>query len=341
MTRLLVATDLLPKSEFALERAGLLADELGADLSLLHVVSPVSADRVLEQSLEMAIARMNSRVRRPLWRSETAPEVVVRAGNPARVILDTLASEKPSALIVGPHHRPSSVVDALAGTIVEKAVSSGNSPVLMVQQSASVAYRNVLLALDTAPASRVALRAAESLALGRGAQAAVIHACGAADHGVLRPIGLEAPDVPMHTDCSPGGATRVMRALLEQESADATRYELIVAEGSPLRAIMRAVETHKPDLLVMGTRGDGRVRRAVLGSVANQLLRAAPCDVLIVAGSTSVPVRRDAAAVPRFVPVQRRLHQHDGRDRRAHGHEHSDQQLVNDRAAGERGRHEH
>ena len=281
MTRLLAATDVLPKSEFAIDRAGLLADELGVELSLLHVVSPVSSDRVLEQSLEMAIARMKSRVRRPLWRAETTPEVVVRAGNPARVILDTLASEEPSLLIVGPHDRRSSVVDALAGTIVEKAVSSRKSPVLMVQQSANVAYRNVLLALDSAPASRSALRAAESLVLRGGAQVTVVHACGG-DHGVLRSIDAEAGGVPMRTDCSPDEATTAIRALLEEESTDSRRYELVVAEGNPLRAITRAIAMHKPDLLVMGTRGDGRMRRAVLGSVANQLLKVAACDVLIV-----------------------------------------------------------
>lgn len=238
MMKLLAATDLLPKSEFAVDRAGLLADELGADLSLLHVVSPVSSGRVLEQSLEMAIARMKSRVRRPLWRHATTPEVLVRAGNPARVILDTLASEDPALLIVGPHDRRTSVIDAMAGTVVEKAVSARKSPVLVVQQTAKVAYRNVLLALDAAPASRFALRTAEQLVLRDGVPATVIH-----------------------------------------------------AEGNPLREIMRAIEARKPDLLVMGTRGDGRMRRAVLGSVANQLLRTAPCDMLVVpygAGAASL-----------------------------------------------------
>ena len=36
MKRLLVATDLLPKSEPAIDRAGILAREINADLSLLH-----------------------------------------------------------------------------------------------------------------------------------------------------------------------------------------------------------------------------------------------------------------------------------------------------------------
>jgi hypothetical protein len=38
----------------------------------------------------------------------------------------------------------------------------------------------------------------------------------------------------------------------------------------------------QPDLLVMGTRGDGGIRRTLLGSVANRILAAANTDVLIV-----------------------------------------------------------
>jgi universal stress protein E len=286
MLRLLVVTDLLPKSEFAIDRAGLLADELDAELSLLHVVSPVSSERVLEQSLQMAIARMKSRVRSPLWRAKTTPHVMVRAGNPARVILDTIASQEPDLLIVGPHERRG-VVDALQGTIIEKVVSARRCPVLVVQQSASAGYRNVLLALDAATGSRAAVRAAERLVLRDGVQAAAIHACASPDHAVLRLPGTAGAGAALHVDCSPGSAGAILRELLEQESAEPTRYERIVASGNPLPAIMRAIATRQPDLLVLGTRGDGRMRRAVLGSVANQLLKLAPCDMLIVPQGTS------------------------------------------------------
>jgi universal stress protein E len=281
MMRLLVATDGLPKSESAIDRAGLLADELGAELSLLHVVCPVSSERVLEQSLQMAIARMKSRVRSPLWRAKTTPDVVVRAGNPARVIMDAIARNEPDVLIVGPHERRG-VVDALQGTIIEKAVSSRRCPVLVVQESATASYRNVLLALDVAAGSRAAVRAAERLVLRDGARATAIHACVLPDHAVLQMPGAEGAGAALHEACSPDTASLAVRELLERESADPTRYEVIVAQGNPLPTIMRAIETRQPDLLVVGTRGDGRMRRAVLGSVANQLLKVAPCDILIV-----------------------------------------------------------
>jgi universal stress protein E len=286
MMRLLVATDLLPRSEFAIDRAGLLADELEAELSLLHVVSPVSSERVLEQSLQIAIGRMKSRVRSPLWRTRTVPDVVVRAGNPARVILDTIAREEPDLLIVGPHERRG-VVDALQGTIIEKVVSARRCPVLVVQQSANVNYRSALLALDAANGSRAAVRAAERLVLRDGVEVAAIHACASPDHAVLHLPGTEVAAVALPTDCSPGTASAAMRELLEQESADPKRYELIVANGNPLPTIMRAIASRQPDLLVVGTRGDGRMRRAVLGSVANQVLKLAPCDMLIVPQGTS------------------------------------------------------
>jgi universal stress protein E len=286
MMRLLSVTDLLPKSEFSIDRAGLLADELGAELSLLHVVSPVASERVLEQSLQIAIERMKSRVRSPLWHAATTPDVVVRPGNPARVILDTIAREKPDLVIMGPHERRG-VVDALQGTIAEKIVSSRNCPVLVVQQRAKTAYRNVLLALDVAAGSRAALRAAEQFVLRDGAQAAVIHACASVDLAVLQAADMEAAGLGFQPECSPDVATASMRDLLEQESADPRRYELVVTQGNPLPTILRTIGRRKPDLLVMGTRGDGRMRRAVLGSVANQLLKVAPCDILIVPRSAS------------------------------------------------------
>jgi nucleotide-binding universal stress UspA family protein len=281
MTRLLCATDLLPKSEAAIDRAALMAHELGADLSLLHVVSPVTSERALEHSLQTAIARMKSRARPPLWRGRALPNVIVRAGNPGRVIADTIAGEQPDLFIIGPH-RKRGMLEALQGTIAEKTVSARRCPVLIVQERASSPYRNVLLALDGADASRRAVRVAERLVLRDAARTTVIHACASLRHGVLQAAGGEAPAVTFATDCSPGEAAATMRELLARESAEPARYELDVVDGTALPTIERAIARLQPDLLVMGTRGEGRMRRAVFGSVANQLLRIAPCDTLIV-----------------------------------------------------------
>nr|WP_298726811.1 universal stress protein [uncultured Steroidobacter sp.] len=277
MTRLLCATDLLPKSERAIDRAGILARELGADLSLLHVVSPTASERVLEQELQIAIARMRSRVRPPLWRHGAAPEVVVRPGNPVRLICDTLAREPVDLLIIGPHERRN-MVDGVSGTIAEKVLSARKCPLLLVQQDADVSYRNVLFALDDSPESGLAVRGAEALVLGSQSQATVLHVYEPPLKGMV-PSARQATSAQEARDRAATG----IQQLLKRESADDTRYEVLVEEGHPIPAIVRAVEQHRPQLLVMGTRAVSRMRRALLGSVASQLLKdLTGCDVLIV-----------------------------------------------------------
>jgi nucleotide-binding universal stress UspA family protein len=277
MKRLLCATDLLPKSECAIDRAGMLAHEIDADLSLLHVVSPTS-QRILEQSLQIAIARMKSRVRPPLWRGGPAPNVLIRTGNPGRLILDTVAEEKPDLLIVGAH-RKRGVVDALEGTIAQKILNARKCALLMVQRPAHAEYSNVLLALDLSVDSSGVVRAAESLLRHGDARATVVHACEPQYEVTLLPA--DVADVS-RAHYSQHATVTAIQDLLREETTDSTRYEVVVAEGRPVPALRRAIEFHRPDLLILGTRGNGPLRRALLGSVANQLLKIVECDVLVV-----------------------------------------------------------
>jgi universal stress protein E len=279
MKRLLCATDLLPKSECAIDRAGILAHEIGADLSLLHVVSATASERILEQSLQIAIARMKSRARPPMWRRGPTPHVLVRTGNPARLILDTVTEEKPDVLIVGPH-RKRGVVDALEGTIAQKVLSARKCALLMVQRPADVEYSNVLLALDLSADSSAVVRAAESLLRNADARATVVHACEPQYDLTLLPP--EIASVVSRPHGSQHAAAIAIHDLLNKESTDSSRYELAISEGRPVATLERAIEFHRPDLLILGTRGNGPLRRALLGSVANHLLKTVGCDVLVV-----------------------------------------------------------
>jgi hypothetical protein len=55
------------------------------------------------------------------------------------------------------------------------------------------------------------------------------------------------------------------------------------------------MEEVEPDLVMLGTRGLGRFRRAMLGSTANDILRSTDCDVLLVP-ETAVRAARRAQA---------------------------------------------
>ena len=281
MIKLLCATDLLPKSEAAIERAALLAEDLGARLALLHVVSPFAPQQVLEQTLQTAIERMRSRVRPPLWRAKSTVSAGVLVGNPRRLIVGSLAREEADLAIIGPH-RERGALNSIQDTIAEKVVSARRCPVLIVRNEANVAYQNVTLALDIDAGSRAALRTAERLGLTDAPRTTVVHAYAAPRLELLPGGGTGLAAIASHGADMAIAVSEAMRAFLVRHSAQANRYELSVLEGRPAPTIMREIATREPDLLVMGSRGHGRIGRMVAGSVANQILKQARCDILIV-----------------------------------------------------------
>jgi nucleotide-binding universal stress UspA family protein len=57
--------------------------------------------------------------------------------------------------------------------------------------------------------------------------------------------------------------------------------EYVLEDGDPAKQIVHAAQEHKCDLIVMGTHGRTGLNRLLLGSVAEEVVRKAPCAVLI------------------------------------------------------------
>lgn len=275
--RILCATDLLPRNEAAIERAALLANQLAAELALLHVMSAGEAPQVSQETLRAQ--RAKARADSLLWRTHGAADLEVRVGDPARLIIDTVARRKARLLVLGPHRRRQ-VRDALGGTIAQKVLAKRSVPVLIVRDDVRGAYRHVLLALDLSEASVSAIRAAESLVLTPEAAATVVHAHEPPYQGMLQyaDIGMESSYMQNWRR----GANDAIRELLQYESANSARYDIYVEQQPAAAAVQMAIDRYAPDLVVMGTHGGGRLRRALRGSVANRIVHEANCDVLMV-----------------------------------------------------------
>lgn len=85
-------------------------------------------------------------------------------------------------------------------------------------------------------------------------------------------------------------ADRQMDALLDEAGADDVHVERVVRRGiAPGEAIVRYAGDQAVDLVVMGTHGRRGVARALLGSVAAEVVRQAPCSVLTVRNDEPTP----------------------------------------------------
>jgi len=60
------------------------------------------------------------------------------------------------------------------------------------------------------------------------------------------------------------------------------RYEHRILDGAPSDAIVDLAEREKADLIVMGTHGRSGLKRLLMGSVAEAVVRRAPCPVMTI-----------------------------------------------------------
>jgi nucleotide-binding universal stress UspA family protein len=279
--RILCATDLLPKSEAAIARAGLMSDRLAADLTLLHIVSDEQSPTVQEKDLQDAFARAKTRAEPLVSRTHRTAVVTVRVGDPASNVLDSALQTKAQLLILGPHHkRP--LRDTLDGTILEKALAARSFPVLVVRNEVKQPYRRVLIALNFSESSLAALRAAESLVLTPEAEAAVVHAERPPYEGMTPFAGVGFDPLASYVGEWKQEMSDSIRGLLKYESANFARYDIQIQQQSAVAGIADATSRYAPDLLVVGIRGGGRLRRMLARSVAKRILHDTSCDVLIV-----------------------------------------------------------
>jgi nucleotide-binding universal stress UspA family protein len=139
-------------------------------------------------------------------------------------------------------------------------------------------FRRICCPVDFSPPSSVALRTAAELARRLGASLTVLHV-------------HQEPPVPAPFQPAPGedpgadDAAAEARRLLElaRSEAEAGTGAPVATEmltGDAVGELVRHAADY--DLLVMGTHGRTGVRRLVLGSVTDRVLKHAPCPVVVV-----------------------------------------------------------
>jgi nucleotide-binding universal stress UspA family protein len=134
--------------------------------------------------------------------------------------------------------------------------------------------RTILHSTDFSDSSAYAFRLACSLARDYGARLVVLHV---AEQPVVVPIdGVAALPPPLDRQ-------RLLQHLqCWQEREPRVCVEHRVAEGDPATEIVQAAVETRCDVIVMGTHGRTGLGRLLLGSVAEQVLRRAPCPVVTV-----------------------------------------------------------
>ena len=145
--------------------------------------------------------------------------------------------------------------------------------------------RRVVVGIDGSPGSRAVLVEALLAAARRGADLDVV-TCFSVDLHYLGGAPISVPDVPRLRAGTEARARRVVDEVLDEVPVSGVPgvadvdVRLSVVQGSPAHALVE--RSRGADLLVVGSRGRGAVRSALLGSVALHGVTHAACPVLVV-----------------------------------------------------------
>jgi len=278
---ILAATDFSIRSQRALRRAGLLAGERDAELTLVHVVDddqPAAlvelekreAGRYLEEQIE-SVAELRGRRCR----------AIVAAGDPFDGILQTAKSCATDMIVMGAH-RKQLLRGILVGTTIERVIRTGHYPVLMVNREALQPYARVLAAVDMSPPSALAIKTARALGLIEGAALSAVHGFHAFGRRKMSAGGVGQDSIDDYVAKERSQAAAELAAFLAANDFGVDRSSLRIEEGNPFDVIAAAVQETRSDLLLVGTHGRTGIVKILLGSVTEEVLRSIDTDILVV-----------------------------------------------------------
>ena len=143
----------------------------------------------------------------------------------------------------------------------------------------NIQLRRILCPIDFSEPALLALSYAEALAESFGAELHILH--------VLEMVYPSGPGevlgaAPLATTLDTTSCQRALNELVERRPAGRLRARTQVVIGRPFADIVRVAGEDAVDLVVMGTHGRGWFSHLLIGSVAEKVVRTAPCPVLTV-----------------------------------------------------------
>lgn len=306
MKTILVPLDGSPFAEHALPVATGLAEASGARLLLATVhATPVSGigEMVLDSHFQLALADveriyLEEAVRRVKEVAGIAVEHSILSGATTQALCD-FAAESTADLVVMSTHGRGGFRRTWLGSVADSLVRHLTSaPVLLVRPRRSedrpadlrpTRIRRALVALDGSAASEAVIPMVREICALHGADCVLISV-------VVPPLPIMVPSVPDTSyypqaliETGRGKAMHYLEAIAVELPA-VVRTEVVTGH-EPAHAILSLADEVGADLIAVGTRGAGSAARALMGSVADKVVRGASVPVLVRHTEAQAPTR--------------------------------------------------
>lgn len=287
LTKILIPVDFSGRCIGAARYAEVLAAHFGSEITVLHVLPPphyeFSALEVGGSVLNELFASRTAQVKKELDSymagelGDLKPRRILLEGDPARKIVEHAHAENVDLMIM-PTHGYGTFRRFILGSVTAKVLHDADCPVWTgvhleeTPSAGSIAFRNILVAVDLGKQSARTLEWGAWLASAFGAHLNLVHATPA-----LEGKAGEYFDKDWRTHVTEEARKEIDKL---QESVG-SRAEVIVESGDAPPAVCGVAERLKADVLVIG-RGSAAGIFGRLRTNAYAIIRESPCPVVSV-----------------------------------------------------------
>jgi len=306
-----VGTALDPSSDAVLRAAWELARAAGARLHVIHATEMVPAgwnfhdDWMSPEALEAALSRHKTLLGAQLERLDIDPAKLgswhVESNAPHQVLLRAAERVSADLLVVGASR--TGRLGRLLGSTADRVTRRATCPVLVVRGAVRMPPRSILAPVDLSELSADAMVCGLALLEHIAGDAAV-----ETEVEVLHVLDLEAegrPEDLTPAELEEAGQRSLDRFLEEHGCAVAPEIRPVLATGEAREQILHRLEEHPVDLVLLSTHGHSGFERLLLGSVAAEVVRRAPVNVLMVPPPAALGTGLAEAVAAQTAPVWR------------------------------------
>jgi nucleotide-binding universal stress UspA family protein len=288
---ILFPTDFSDVAEGAFAHAAHLALQYGATIHVFNVVSPENGagsnpmdflpidpasgtdpDETALQHVEVQTAT-NEQGTVPVVYSQTDSD------SPSEAIIDYAEEQDVDLVVMGTHGRKG-MDRLLSGSVSEEVVRGAPCPVFTVLGTDGAgdhvpAVTRVLAPVDLSDQSELVMNHAAALADAYAAPLDLLHVVEEAAYPSAYGLDPLTPDLPNVQE----RAREALETLAGELDLRTDPVNVHVLAGNAARDIVEFAREHGADLIVMATHGRTGLERFLIGSVAEKVVRRAPCPV--------------------------------------------------------------
>lgn len=279
--RILFTTDFSSCARYAEEYVAYLAKVYESTVTILHVLEIYEGAYVTTvQDPSETHERLDEIVQR-LAQPAGRVRAQQRAGIPDTIICETAQEVHADLIVLGTHGR-TGLQHVLLGSTAERVLTMAPCPVLTIRKlekvegqgaTKPIQFGQIVVPIDFSDCSMDAVEYGVQFARQFGASLTLLHSLEPLSYGIDLTFGHAAEQNRQQI------AAR-LKLMADEVQSQGVSVRSVIRGGLPADSILGFIDSSDCDLVVMGTHGRRGLSHLVKGSVAEAVLRRAPCPVL-------------------------------------------------------------